>query len=167
MVQCCLQFLERAMGPVKKKLGTQDRLFNPHPGILFLLCSAQIETHDHLFFECPLSKKVWSKVQRKGNFQVPLLPWEDLVSWLSFRWKGNSFSMKVKKLSLAVLVYSLWKERNCRYHNNSTRRPEEILISVIEEIRFKLSTYRRVEDNVGNRSCQQRWNLPDVIFSSS
>ena len=35
---------------VKKKLGTQDRIHNQVPGILYLLYGSQLETHDHLFF---------------------------------------------------------------------------------------------------------------------
>ena len=150
---------------MKKKLGTQDRLFNPHPGILCLLCSSQVETHNHLLFECPFSQVVWCKVQQKGNFHVPSLPWEDLVLWTSHRWKGHSFSSKVKKLSLAVVVYNLWRERNNRFHKNTTTRPEEIFTSITDQIRLKLSTYRRVEENVTNRTYQQRWNLPQVIFN--
>ena len=41
---------------VKKKLNTQDRLFNSIPNAECLLCNSQLETHDHLYFECPVSK---------------------------------------------------------------------------------------------------------------
>ena len=53
---------------VKRKLGMQDRIHSPIPGILCLLCGSQLETHDHLFFQCTSSKQVWNLVQTKGDF---------------------------------------------------------------------------------------------------
>ena len=150
---------------VKKKLGTQDRLHNPQPGILCLFCGIQIETHEHLLFDCTFSKVVWRKIQQKGNFHVPNLSWEDLVTWMSTRWKGRSLGTKIKKLCLAVVVYLLWWERNQRFHNNTTSRHEDLAATAIEHIRLKLSTYKQIEDNESNRRCQQRWNVPVDIFS--
>ena len=69
--------------PVKGKLGTQDRLFQPVPGILCLFCGACLETHDHLFFACPATKQIWARILHKGNFSTPDLPWKELVCWMT------------------------------------------------------------------------------------
>ena len=72
------------------KLGTQDRLHNVPPGTKCLLCNAQLETHEHLIFECHYSHHLWHNMSRKGVFSTPITPWGSLVAWLSSHWKGKS-----------------------------------------------------------------------------
>ena len=152
---------------MKKKLGTQDRIHNPIPGILCLLCGSQLETHEHLFFQCTASKQVWNLVQTKADIQVPVLPWDQLIVWLATNWKGNMLSMQIRKLCLSSMIYLLWRDRNQRFHTNSVSRLDEIALSIIEQVRLKLSTYRRVEASDLNKSHQGRLRLPDSIFVKS
>ena len=148
---------------VKEKLGTHDRLFHPAPGVLCLFCGVCLETHAHLFFECPVTKQIWIRILHKGNFSTPDLPWQELVSWMAVHWHG-SFGSVIKKLCLAISVYHLWKERNARFHTNSTTSIEEVFCSIAEQVRMKLLTLRRVEDNPTNRRYQVIWNLSNKIF---
>ena len=148
---------------VKEKLGTQDRLFHPVPGILCLFCGACLETHEHLFFECTVIKQIWTRILHKGNFSTPDLPWKERVSWMATHWHGD-FCSVIKKLCLAISVYYIWKERNTRFHTNSTSSIEEVFCSIVEQVRMKLSTLRKVEDNPTNHYYQFLWNLPDGIF---
>ena len=149
---------------VKEKLGTQDRLYLPAPGVLCLLCGTCLETHDHLFFECPATKQIWTRVLHKGNVMAPSLPWKEMVSWMTKWWNGNTFSTITKKLCIAITVYQIWKERNTRFHSNSICTTEAVYCAILEQVRVKLATFRRVEDNQRNRSLQTIWNLPDCIF---
>ena len=95
-----------------------------------------------------------SLICQKGSFHTPSMAWNDMTSWLATNWCGNSFSTKIKKMCLATTIYHLWKERNCRFHSNSIHREEEIFCSIIDQVRLKLSTYRRVEGNATNRAYQ-------------
>ena len=90
---------------VKERLGTQDSLFQPAISVLYLLCGACSETHDHLFFEFPTTKQIWARILHKGNFYTPNLPWKELVSCMATHWKGNSFSSITKKNCLARVLY--------------------------------------------------------------
>ena len=148
---------------VKGKLNTQDRLHNPVPGILCLYCGNQLETHNHLFFNCLVTQQVWALTQQKGGFQVPSLPWENLVGWMSNNWRGNSLERKIKKLCLATTVYILWNERNRRFHDGSISRMEDIFQAIVVQIRQRISTYKS-EDSVVNRAQQALWSFPDSIF---
>nr|GEZ26762.1 hypothetical protein [Tanacetum cinerariifolium]GEZ26765.1 hypothetical protein [Tanacetum cinerariifolium] len=55
---------------VKKKLKTQDRLrqwdVSPDTNLNLLrcpLCNVVLDSHSHLFFECPYSSQVWSQIR--------------------------------------------------------------------------------------------------------
>ena len=83
---------------------------------------------------------------------------------MTINWRGNSFADIIKKLCLAYSIYYIWKERNTRFHTNSTSTTDEIFSTIVEHIRMKLSTFKKVKDTIPNRQCQAFWNLPDKIF---
>ena len=149
---------------VKQRLGTQDRLFQPAPWVLYHLCGTCLETHDHLYFGCATTKQIWTRILHKGNFYTPNIPWKELVSWMATHWQGNSFSTTIKKLCLAITVYQIWKERNSRFHTNSVHTTEDLFCSISEQIRLKLSTFNHVEGNHQNRINQTLWSLSNRIF---
>ena len=149
---------------VKKKLGTQDRLRHIQSVASCLFCGLELETHNHIFFQCPFSKQVWRCVLQKANITAPSLPWDDLIKWMSSNWQGHSLTTKVKKLYLATTVYTLWRDRNERFHTNSVCRAEHIASNIIGQVRMKISTYTMLVDNPSNRLCQVVWSLPDSIF---
>ena len=67
---------------IRQRLGTQDRLRTPIPtGCLF--CIVQVESHKHLFFECPASSHIWSMVLAKSAISHNFLPWPDYILWLA------------------------------------------------------------------------------------
>ena len=149
---------------MKKKLGTQDRLYNPLPGVLCLFCGSQPETHDHLFFECTVSKQVCDLVKSKAECQIPDLPWAEMIEWMATNWRGKTLGTQIKKLCLSSMIYLLWRDRNQRFHTNSVSSPEAVALLITEQVRLKLSTFRGVEMTDLNKSYQARWNLPDSIY---
>ena len=146
---------------VLQKLGTQDRLCFPIAPCL--LCHSQQESHDHLFFQCPLSMQIWSSVSYKGAFHVPTLAWTNFLSWLSVSWKGNSFGMQTRKLCLSVTIYHIWKERNSRLHENGPKGRRRSSPLSLSKLGWR-STYKKVKDKPMNWSIQAICNLPEHIF---
>ena len=151
---------------VRRKLGTQDRLHNVPHGTTCLLCNAQLETHDHLFFECQYSCHLWHIISLKGAFNTPSSTWGNLVEWISSRWKGKNLLIKSWKLCLSITIYHLWRETNRRFHTPRYMSVQETFGSIVEEIRLKLSTQRQIRDSPQNRAVQLAWMLPDTIFSN-
>ena len=152
---------------VKGQLGTQDRLHNLPPNTSCLLCSLQLESHNHLFFYCPYSQQLWHHISLKGDFITPSIPWGHLINWLPSNWKGKSLQIKTKLLCLSITIYYLWRERNSRFHSHTSTGVQDLLSLVVEDVRLKLSTYRGVQDTSQHRALQVGWSLPDSIFSIS
>lgn len=125
---------------IRGRLSTLDRIhpYTPHAGTLCVLCCAFPETHAHLFFECAYSKVIWSHLKdmcgRPWNGQR----WPSFIAWASQRWKGKSPSIVVKKLCLAVAVYSIWRERNNRIFGSSHKTSIVVTRSIIDTIRSRL-----------------------------
>ncbi|XP_074265701.1 uncharacterized protein LOC141588146 [Silene latifolia] len=98
---------------VQQRFLTQDRMnkFGICTVGLCYLCGMQMETHRHLFFECPFSLQcmlllqAWLQIQWQG----------DMVAWL-IRWRCCSLLKKqVVMAAISGLIYHIWECRNkCR-----------------------------------------------------
>uniref|UniRef100_A0A6N2KQ62 Reverse transcriptase zinc-binding domain-containing protein n=1 Tax=Salix viminalis TaxID=40686 RepID=A0A6N2KQ62_SALVM len=107
----------------KNRLRTQDRLPQHSDGSngTCSLCNSQIETHDHLFFDCTYSRLVWE---------------QDLLTWASQKWTSKiQFSHLLAKLALSSTCYFLWQERNKRFFQQAHRPHNAIATDIIQQIR--------------------------------
>ena len=148
------------------RLGTQDRLHLDIPNLLCLLCNGCIESHDHLFFQCPFTKKTWDSVALKCKISPTslLLPWEDRVIRMVGLCSSKSFSSTIRKLCFAATIYKIWNERNRRLHEEGSREEKEVIWDIIDIVRNRLVSAKNILDNVENRSIQVEWRLPESIF---
>ncbi|GKC31317.1 hypothetical protein Tco_1038611 [Tanacetum coccineum] len=78
------------------------------------LCKGCIDSHKHLFFECPFSKKIWLKVIGKGRFSGREINLVNVIGQLKRGSAKNSIWKIINKLILSATVYFIWKERNKR-----------------------------------------------------
>ncbi|KAJ6724821.1 hypothetical protein OIU85_022712 [Salix viminalis] len=84
------------------------------------LCNRADETHEHLFFQCPFSTKVWLSVKTRANILWPNLRWSDLLSWVLHRVKKkDSINNYIGSLAFTSTAYHLWQERNRRIFQNN------------------------------------------------
>ncbi|GAV92316.1 zf-RVT domain-containing protein, partial [Cephalotus follicularis] len=75
----------------------------------------QQETLDHLFFACPYTKSVWSKVLELNNCPPPIdWNWETMATWALGHAVGSHFHRWMRRVGLVVAVYHCWRERNNR-----------------------------------------------------
>ncbi|GJT36298.1 putative ribonuclease H-like domain-containing protein [Tanacetum coccineum] len=90
------------------------------------LCGFQRDSHDHLFFECSFSSKVWKYIHNLAGMELvpPIL--DDIVQW--FQPMANKYSFKnvVGKMIFAAASYYIWIKHNNRLFKNTRRSPEEI-----------------------------------------
>jgi hypothetical protein len=66
---------------MKDKLLTGERLLKwGYKGeIQCYFCHSQLETRDHLFFECSFSSRIWNYCMVKCILDSPLVIWNDIV----------------------------------------------------------------------------------------
>ncbi len=71
--------------------------------VLCLLCKASLESHDRLFFECPIAKRVWRAIMELSLQCNPKICWEKIVNWAQSHWKGKNLKAVTCKLGLSII----------------------------------------------------------------
>ncbi|XP_022003027.1 uncharacterized protein LOC110900447 [Helianthus annuus] len=130
---------------MRRKLLTQDKIlswdFSRRKNMNMmccLLCYANHDSHNHLFFECKFSDQIWHKVRHKAGMESVQSKWEDIVNWLVVRSRSKSARNYVARLLVAATAYFIWQERNARLFKNELRPPEAIIELIIQQVRYKL-----------------------------
>ncbi|GJV16116.1 putative RNA-directed DNA polymerase [Tanacetum coccineum] len=132
---------------IKRKLKTQDLLRQWDVSnstnlslLLCPLCDTQPDSHDHLFFECRFSSRIWEHL--KSFTGIPNLPSDlnAIVDYLSPLAKMRSIISVVCKLVFAASCYYIWQERNCRLFKKTKRTQVQIIEMIKTNVRLKLLT---------------------------
>lgn len=129
---------------VKEKLITQDKLMKWYPNktLECSLCKTVPDSHNHLFFQCDYSKKVWTEIKVKARIVSIDDTWMNIVSSLSSHKNHLNIWSIIMKISFAATVYFLWQERNNRLFRNEEREVQGLVKVMLEEIRAKLMTLK-------------------------
>ncbi|GKE12633.1 hypothetical protein Tco_1416184, partial [Tanacetum coccineum] len=80
------------------------------------LCKTQPDTHEHLFFECSYSIKIWTRVLKAADLLNIFPIWDDIMDWMI--------------------------PRNNRIHGKGDRNQDNVTSSVIDTTRLKLASIR-------------------------
>ncbi|GJV80958.1 hypothetical protein Tco_1516828 [Tanacetum coccineum] len=134
---------------MRRSLKTQDMLHpwdvDPATDLSSLRCifyQIQIDSHEHLFFECVYSANVWSLVcvYVEMDDVRPML--YDILLWLQPMATKRTSKGVVGKLILAASSYYIWRERNNRLFKGTRRSPKELRDLIIVTVRLKLVSFR-------------------------
>ncbi|KAJ6365576.1 hypothetical protein OIU76_030369 [Salix suchowensis] len=126
----------------KQRLSTMDR----HKTCA--LCREEDEDHNHLFFQCNYSKRVWESINEKADLHWPLMEWNHLVQWAASNiHRKNTMSM-IAKLIMAASVYYIWQERNRRVFRMQMQNSHYIVNEIYQLIRAHLSCMATISDSV-------------------
>ncbi|XP_022015023.1 uncharacterized protein LOC110914540 [Helianthus annuus] len=130
---------------MRRKLLTQDKIlswdFSRRKNMNMmccLLCYANHDSHNHLFFECKYSSEVWHKVRQKAGMGTVQPKWSDISNWLIEKSKPKSVVGFVARLVVAASAYFIWQERNSRLFKNQLLPPEILSGIVLQQVRYKL-----------------------------
>lgn len=124
-----------------RRLPTRDRL--RRWGLIVpqdcVLCSSGIETHHHLFFECPYSSSIWK------HFAQAILPATPLdihsAAAMISRLHHPSHAPPVIKLIFQSAIYLIWRERNARVFTSVSTSADGLRRALDRLIRDRLLSY--------------------------
>lgn len=105
---------------IHNRLYTGDRLvlFGTIPISCCSFCSGA-ESHDHLFFNCPFTSKVWAQTLAHINVSWSSRSWNDWINLLSTI-RGKTLKNLIIKLAFTTSIYQIWLERNARKFQNTS-----------------------------------------------
>ncbi|GJR21635.1 DUF4219 domain-containing protein [Tanacetum coccineum] len=142
--ETCLSF----MAYHEKEFKTQDKLryWDVDPStdvnkIRCSLCDTQQDSHEHLFFECKYSSKVWCLVRGLAGMDNVQPVLEDITAWFQPLANKRTIQNIVGKILFAASAYYIWLERNNRLFKNTRRSPEELRDLIVVTVRLKLVTF--------------------------
>ncbi|XP_058752813.1 uncharacterized protein LOC131626004 [Vicia villosa] len=97
----------------QNRLPTKDRLSKI--GILtdgLCVYCEQMETNQHLFFDCAETKKTWIQLLTWMKIRHTPGDWTEEAEWICSQTKGKSGRAKLLKLAATEMVYATWNQRN-------------------------------------------------------
>ncbi|XP_074297257.1 uncharacterized protein LOC141627962 [Silene latifolia] len=122
-----------------KNMNTNDKLHNL--GIstenTCCLCAQNVETLEHLFFDCGYSRKVIDLVSHW--IRVPL-PRHAILQW-SLRRRGVQIKVDLTFAVINAFIYHVWRQRNlCKYGFTLTC-PRKIALTVETDLKIRLTGF--------------------------
>ncbi|GJY88214.1 hypothetical protein Tco_0502842 [Tanacetum coccineum] len=126
------------------------------------LCKAQPDSHEHLFFECSYSAKVWVKVLQVADIQFNSSRLSDILAWLLPISKQNNVLSIMSRMVLAAVSYFIWQERNNRIHGKGERNHELLVNNIVDVIRLKLASLR-FKKKASVDKMRSTWKIANII----
>nr|GEW02471.1 reverse transcriptase zinc-binding domain-containing protein [Tanacetum cinerariifolium] len=83
-------------------------------GVVCSLCESNPDSHDHLFFECPIASGIWNGVKGLAGLNASNPNIFDIIQDLLPIVKYRITVSVIAKLVVAASAYYVWQERNWR-----------------------------------------------------
>ncbi|CAN1154315.1 Putative ribonuclease H protein At1g65750 [Linum perenne] len=122
-------------------------------------CSREDETSEHIFFKCDVAKRHWDLIGESANIQAAQQLDGGARRWL-FHLIEHAPAERVTKIFTVLWV--IWKERNDRVWNQTSKPPEVSLklgMDLIQEWRL-CQQPAAVQNNGSRRGGCRRWHRP-------
>nr|GEY42926.1 hypothetical protein [Tanacetum cinerariifolium] len=127
---------------LKQRLRTQDCLrsweVDSDLAVVCPLCETQPDSHEHLFFDCPFSQQVWSRVQKIAGLTGAGPSLASITTHLMPIAKRKFSKSCIGKLVVAATAYFIWHERNSRLFNKVKRLVTEVVDCNLSNVQLKL-----------------------------
>ncbi|XP_058759817.1 uncharacterized protein LOC131633123 [Vicia villosa] len=102
-----------------RRLASRDRLqrFGLNIELSCVFCT-ELESIDHLFFNCRSTQEVWNKILMWIGYTHVGQEWNIEKNWIVQELRKRGWKRQLLKIALAETTYSLWKARNEIIFNN-------------------------------------------------
>ncbi|GJS60016.1 putative RNA-directed DNA polymerase, eukaryota, reverse transcriptase zinc-binding domain protein [Tanacetum coccineum] len=151
---------------MRKSLKTHDKLRQWDVGgdlnlstLRCVLCDSQPDSHEHLFFECQFSSKVWLYIRHLAGMDIVPARLEDIVDFLQPTASHHTAEGTIGRLLLAASSYFIWSERNNRTFKQIKRSPEDIRDIIMVTVRLKLITIK-FKNTLKVNQLLSTWKMP-------
>jgi hypothetical protein len=99
-----------------QRLRTRDRLHFIDIDASCVFCHDHDESHSHLFFACNWTSLLWMKVKSWLRLNRGMSTTNSAVRGLHL--KGKIAVTRMKRVSLSIIIYLIWEERNIMVFEN-------------------------------------------------
>ncbi|XP_019238886.1 PREDICTED: uncharacterized protein LOC109218943 [Nicotiana attenuata] len=75
-------------------------------------CGHSLESFNHLFFECSITKKLWSRLCVWMGHKRNIGGWDTKLEWVCKKAKSRKGINAITSCVFAIIVAMIWRERN-------------------------------------------------------
>ncbi|GFY97543.1 hypothetical protein Acr_12g0000840 [Actinidia rufa] len=119
---------------MKEKLLTRDKLIAYIHDTSCGLCGFSCESQNHLYFQCPIVRQIWSEIKVWLGFTRELNTLKAAVKWTIKKARGTGVQAIAKRIGIACSIYSIWKHRNARIFERKITHPSGIIRDIKMQI---------------------------------
>nr|GEV59417.1 reverse transcriptase domain, reverse transcriptase zinc-binding domain protein [Tanacetum cinerariifolium] len=152
---------------IRRKLKTQDLIpvwdVSSSLGMVCSLCESNLDSHDHLFFECPVACGIWNRVKGLAGLNALNSNIYDIIQDLLPIVKRRTTVNVIAKLVVAASAYYVWQEKNWRLFKKGKRNSDQIVECIVSFVRLKLLSCKLKKSKSSERMARF-WDLPEVVF---
>ncbi|KAL0411967.1 UNVERIFIED_CONTAM: hypothetical protein Slati_3786400 [Sesamum latifolium] len=123
---------------LRGRLAARDRLAFLQEEHSCSFCINTIESASHLFFACPFSAHVWTDIRQWLDISRRMSTLPSAVKWLKKEKTGSFVQNKVRAITSACTIYSLWRHRNEVIFEGKAPNSEALVICI------KITVYRLI-----------------------
>ena len=130
---------------------------------VFCVGGVTVETRDHLFFACPVSRSVWKTVLQRLGADYMCHCWDQELEAAVNSFKGNSLFARLGRCCFAITVYCIWQERNQRIFQGKYRIEDVIIRDVDSYIKARTWNWK-VARNFRNWLICKYWGIESILM---
>ncbi|GKB44263.1 RNA-directed DNA polymerase, eukaryota, reverse transcriptase zinc-binding domain protein [Tanacetum coccineum] len=125
---------------VKGRLKTLDRIskWMEIQSMACYLCNEYVESHNHLFFSCPYSKRLWERLKPMARLEGISNCWPSIISAIVNKSSNNTIWSVIQRLVWGACVYFIWQERNGRCFMKMFRDIDCLFNMIMDSVRLRL-----------------------------
>nr|XP_016456151.1 PREDICTED: uncharacterized protein LOC107780147 [Nicotiana tabacum] len=120
------------------RLPTVDRLakFGIQIPPMCVFCNKQEETFQHLYFDCCITKSLWSRICCWMGSPRQILDWENELKWICSKARSHAWRNAITAAAFIHVIALVWKARNnmrfqnLAYDEDKTAREIALLIHI-------------------------------------
>ncbi|GKC41586.1 retrotransposon protein, putative, ty1-copia subclass [Tanacetum coccineum] len=124
-----------------------------------VFCDSQPDSHEHLFFECLYSARVWHEICMLAGMDLVAPNLKDIISFLQPMAHRRTAKSIIGRLLLAASSYFIWLERNNRLFKKVRKLVDEMRDTIMVTVRLKLLTFRFKNTAMVHHLLSQ-WKMP-------
>ncbi|KAG5523474.1 hypothetical protein RHGRI_035321 [Rhododendron griersonianum] len=91
----------------------------------------------------------------------------EVLDWYCEQVNGKSLKSIISlQCSLVATIYGLWRERNCQIFQGKVMGHDQVMRSIVADVRGFLSSRRKMKQSLENQSLYMNLGLSNRIFLS-
>ncbi|OIT37924.1 hypothetical protein A4A49_59066, partial [Nicotiana attenuata] len=102
-----------------------------------VFCKAATETLQHLFFKCPVTSKVWTRLLLWLGMKRSIKGWKEELTWASRMARKKTGKAAITSYVFAMLIYSIWRERNMNRFQKSVFEERRICREIVLHVHIR------------------------------